>query len=137
MAEKHEFRPTTDTDSDSSLWGDSDDEWYDVPNGEFMSPQMMALHLRLNITVNTDCDSDHESDDDDIEDADLVDIPASALGSSAEFIAFVRSIPPPPLTAAPTMTPRPHGRRVVRTPPHSPGPIDVSREIPPKAASVF
>ena len=39
-----EFRETTDTDSDSSLWGDSDDTWYSVPEGALMSPEMMALH---------------------------------------------------------------------------------------------
>lgn len=30
-------------DSDSSLWGTSTDEWFDVPEGSLMSPEMKAL----------------------------------------------------------------------------------------------
>ena len=99
MAEKQEcLHPrcrcfaTTDTDSDSSLWGDSDSEWHEVPEGEFMSPEMTTLQLRPTITVDTNTDSDHDSDDD-FDSADLVDIPASALGSSADYAAYIRAIP--------------------------------------------
>ena len=54
-----------------------------------------TTHFAFRATSESDAETDGASSDDDSEyaDADLVDVPASALGSSAAFIAFAKSIP--------------------------------------------